>query len=275
MIIRMTFQAFFLLMVPGIDFDSSHSVVPQASENASLGDLIFQMDADDFSEASVATPIYIQIHFDNNVFLSNTVVDLENTVLLGIKMVFTPFTSWADTINADPLSLDIVRWIEGENDIWFRVRTSSSMWINRLNMGTLYPVSSINPVTWAFGQTIAESLNFHSEAFLNGYSNLISNADGNSYPTYNPVSTKVMVSLVDSTLTAGDPVSFSIWSGSATGVESAENPQQIIKGLPLAIQFSGDFITAIVAPVAFFPMIENWPSPGGTITDLIQILSEL
>lgn len=96
-----------------------------------VGTISFYCKGDDFPDASSQNPAYIKVSFGSDAVLSCTQVDMtgfgppETASPLFLGMYLSQNTA-DKQILAPPDSVAIVRWIEGESEIWLRVESSSS-----------------------------------------------------------------------------------------------------------------------------------------------------
>jgi hypothetical protein len=119
------------------------------------GSIEFVMNADDFQNASTSEPVYIRITFDKGAKLCKTLVwhADENATDLTYDPIYLPIafenSDANTTVTAPARAISIVRWKEGENQIWLRIQSASSTWVG-LGAGTQAPDND-NRLRWGIG----------------------------------------------------------------------------------------------------------------------------
>lgn len=119
------------------------------------GSIVFVMNANDFANASTSEPVYIRITFDKGAKLCKTLVwhADENATDLTYDPIYLPISfqnSDANTtVTAPARAISVVRWKEGENQIWLRIQSASDSWVG-LGAGTQAPDDD-NRLSWGLG----------------------------------------------------------------------------------------------------------------------------
>ena len=232
------------------------------------GAVTFTVDNDDFANATTLEPVYIRMTLDHGAVLCDTLVDHDDADTAddenAEQSIFMPMRLEGglstDTIGANEETAAIVRWIEGENEVWIRIQSPSSTWINSL-AGPIAP-DPTRPVSFNMGvsalisdQNNVSAAEFAATPALGGFnSNLpyhVRGADldaGGEVPQImDAISTLFCVDLSGSNLEAVpapaelsilnfDPISFQ----SSTGVETSTNSGGIDEGAQQQINFSND-----------------------------------
>lgn len=186
-----------------------------------VGRITFSVDSDDYSDASPDTPIYGRIVFAEGVVNAITRVDWP----AGLPSIFLAMRLEGNTLGASlsapPEAISIVRWRQGEGEIWISITASSSTWIDR--DGVLGPPSAETRVAFTLGITAeASCADFRGE-----------NLDCNGGLSGPPADTSLIVDLSLAGL-APDPHSDSnldievLHYSEASGVVSAEDPDDIV-----------------------------------------------
>jgi hypothetical protein len=225
------------------------------------GAVTFTVDNDDFANASTAEPVYIRMTLDHDAVLCETLVDRENASTPEVEHnpIYIPMRLegglTTDTIAANQETTSIVRWIGGEKEIWIKIQTSSSVWIQSL--GGLISPDPTRPVSFNLGvsalisdqnavSALEDPLNFNANL---PYHVLESDLDaGAEVPNItNAISTLYCVNLANSNLQAVpapaensilnfDPISYQ----SSQGVETSATVGGIDEGAQQQINFSND-----------------------------------
>lgn len=232
-----------LLMDLGFDCDVR---LVSRTNNVPIGYFMFTINGDDFNLASTASPIYVELKFNNNVTLSETLAQgSEISLALRLTQMKNNFNVVAPTC-----SLQIVRAISGEPSIWLRIQSASDTWLENVIFGSLEPPNVNAPVDWVFGIDEQESALIYSALYDFGLANLPFNQINSSCmtdPTFaTPISTKIYLDLAQSSLTEGDLLTFSTWVGRASGVETASNPSGISKTSVIPVNILGNKWVAVI-----------------------------
>jgi hypothetical protein len=138
-----------------VELSTSISDVFNRGTSELAGSITMRVNDDDFNDASTSEPVYIRVTLDHEASLAQTLVSLEGT---GTAYFNNPIYL-ATRVNAssagffnnvsDPQTVSIVRWVEGENQIWLRVQTSSQDWIT--DTGVAVPPRGNLTFSWVFG----------------------------------------------------------------------------------------------------------------------------
>lgn len=200
-----------------------------------------RVDQDDFYEASVSTPVFIRIRLGQGVSLAHTLVDHDSAatthepIFLAMRLVRSADDPTV-TFLADPDTVSIVRWKEGEDQVWLRIQTSSSGWI-MVDSTPQAPTTDF-AVSWTFGITAAMSARENQAAFAIGDANRAANArNASAVPVeLDHVSTLVCVDASQSTLSPFPAIdSMAMYEiipfdFQTTGVLTASHASQIVTG---------------------------------------------
>jgi hypothetical protein len=146
------------------------------------GAVTMSVNGNDFFEASTDTPVYIRVRLDKGGKLCDTLVDFQGIDTLGNAHTNVPVylamrveSSSGALIAAPSGTVSIIRWIEGESELWLRVQASSAQWLNV--GGVTFPPDVNRRVAWTFGITARNSWNRNNPDFLVGQANLPANTN--------------------------------------------------------------------------------------------------
>ena len=138
------------------------------------GAVTMSVNGDDFATASTADPVFIRIRLDHNAKLCQSLVgnagyltydganwnydtdDLYMPIYLAMRLegykVYAGQPFAHDTILAHSETVSIVRWLEGEGELWLRVQSASTTWIyDELLAMPIAPSVTNGTVAWTFG----------------------------------------------------------------------------------------------------------------------------
>lgn len=221
-----------------------------SSEEAGKIDLV--VDANDFSMASEATPVYIRVEYDQDAVLACTWVDVDSPPVYLAMRLFTS-ASGGYAINADPSAISLIRCRSGEGELWLKVTQPSDEWVLHVPSGqTMAPSIDIR-AAWSVGETARFShwtnFSLFNDGLANGPFNVL--VPGSS-DIEDSASTLFCVALSESSILPEaifpDPqdcalhVSASAFDHTTTGVTTQADPTQIALGTPLNVSFGGDDI---------------------------------
>ena len=93
------------------------------------GSIHFEVNGADFYSVTKCTPIMVRIRLDKGVVLAQTLVDVQSvtTTHEPINLACWIEGSTEATIAIEPDAVQIVRWREGEHELWIRV--NSPLWV--------------------------------------------------------------------------------------------------------------------------------------------------
>ncbi len=217
----------------------------------------FLVDGNDFATASPAQPIYLRLRFDHAAVLCETLVwsHASNSGSLSFDPIFLPIW-FADHLPGDQIvapgnTISIARWKKGEPEIWLKIQTSSTSWIEDSG-GNLVPPDTSRPVRWIVGLNARDSFANAQPDFLLGEANLpAATRDTSGITEATAVSNKICVDLSDSNLEPIpapfaqsilhlDPLALgSLPNGGPNSVEEAEDYTHILSGVGVPIALSG------------------------------------
>jgi len=171
-----------LTTLAGVDLRTNIRDVDYVGPCEEAGAITMSASDDAFPNASLNEPVFIKIHLLNGVRLCQTLVEIDaaSTSNLPIYLGMRIEGSYSALIAAHPDTVSIVRWRRGESDIWLRVQSSSSTWVDRDS--ELGPTSIDAHVAWTFGITAQESYQrlFVTGDYNAGRANLPANYRKNS-----------------------------------------------------------------------------------------------
>jgi len=214
------------------------------------GAITMSVNGDDFREASTSAPIYIRIRLTHGAVLCQTLVSPAHPDFSRIYLAMRLEDGGnLDTLLANDETVNIERWREGENEIWLRVQSSSSTWIDYAAGGPGAPQAGRARVAWTFGVTARASFDDNSQRFTDDVANLPANTRGD-----HAVSTLLCVDLSSSwlgnagasssnpeeTLLKFDTISWHHSSSDEPSIYSASSPGQISLPPQFNTNFSGD-----------------------------------
>ncbi|CAM2063962.1 hypothetical protein SCOR_01265 [Sulfidibacter corallicola] len=220
------------------------------------GIIFFSFEADDFSSASPETPIYLKFQLQKKARLCRTEVNQAEADRIGLDLaeVYLPLMlrysgqSPEMTVAAPGDTLSVVRWVAGEDSIWFRVSHSSSTW---LRIGdALKPPSPEHAVEMVLGVPASEGWERHHDAFADGLANLpfaTRNLEVMEHDYPDAVSLMLCTNLSNSTLRAlPEPQSVSglnlnptAWRGPLDELQTISSPATFPQGRVFPLQLSG------------------------------------
>lgn len=241
-----------------VELSTSINDVFYRGSNELAGSITMRVQDDDFIDASTSEPVYIRVTLDHEATLSNTLVDMTSNdgaindpIYLAMRLNAQGFTQ---EIEADPLTVSIVRWVEGESSLWIRVQTPSSSWVS--DAGNLVPPRSDLTVSWTFGVSARASFETNDNLerrLLNLPFNTRNPATNLAAPdSDDSVSTLICVDLRDSSLTTSgvesllnyDPIAFDERAGTNDPADG-DFGEYSANGLPsVGINFTNDFSIA-------------------------------
>ncbi len=133
-----------------------------------VGSIKFAVNGNDFAEATPQQPVYIRIRMDHGAVNCRDMVfpedDLEQ-VMLPLRVEVPGYE-----VAADPTTVQIVRWRQGEPEIWMRVTQSTELWLRK--DGDLRAPSSNVPVSFHLGLDLEDYLIIYRQAFESGAASL-------------------------------------------------------------------------------------------------------
>ncbi len=145
------------------------------------GAVTMSVNGNDFFEASTDTPVFIRIRLDKGGKLCDTLVDFQGIDSFGGSHTNVPVylamrieSSSGALINAPSETVSIVRWKGGESELWIRVQSPSSTWVNQ--GGFIFAPDTSRRVAWTFGLTARSSWNRNFPDFP-AFSNLPANTN--------------------------------------------------------------------------------------------------
>ncbi len=231
------------------------------------GAIDFRVNGNDFAEASEENPVYIRLRFDHGALLCQTLVHEPS----GMEPIQVPAAlelgsgNEGDTINIPADGVTIVRWKQGEPEMWMKVTSSSSTWI-RSGQDLVAP-SPERPVRFSIGIDGATSQAMNEMLFQMQRANLAASLQNNAvvdtelrFDLSQSNLEPIPAPMEDSTL-AFDPITF---DAQTENVESAEAFTQIYLGQLTSAAFSDDRIIGR----GFEDDIVNPPNPGSYGVDL-------
>jgi hypothetical protein len=155
------------------------------------GSITMSVNGNDFVSASTSTPVFIRVKLDKVAELCSTLVDcnacpdnnvtcgpFENFIYLAMRVEGQSYF----LMNAPAETVSIVRWRAGENQLWLRVQSSSSGWVDNQQAGSIGAPDDNSSVAWTFGVSARSS-----------------------HQTTLPLYTAVQANLPCNTLCPGDP----------------------------------------------------------------------
>ena len=229
----------------GVDFSTTVNGVFYRGTAELSGSITFLVSENSFSSASTTEPIFISIALGQNAKLAKTLVDLaspnpelNNPIYLAASIV-NPLAGVTQNVPSETVS--IVRFVNGEPEIWIRIQASSDTWIN--NSGIFGPPAINSQVTWTIGVSARQSFDSNTVLFPT-VSNLPSNSRNPSGLNVesNAASTLICTDLTSSTLTTGgaqeildfNPIAFDWHADLGGGLYSSQS------GIDTGITFSSE-----------------------------------
>lgn len=160
----------FLCLAPAlmaqISVASSPQQVTAGGTDEIAGAMRFEIYDDVFEAASPQNPHYIRIQFEEDITLSQTLVDVgQDPVFLALHLL----ADFDDTIEANHDAIAIVRWIAGEDTVWLRVNQTSDDWVRSQQTKNR---RSNQPTFWMLGLRAGESAAITEPFFQAGFANL-------------------------------------------------------------------------------------------------------
>ncbi|MCB1050000.1 MAG: hypothetical protein KDC71_05320 [Acidobacteria bacterium] len=212
------------------------------------GSITMSVQGDEYPTASPTTPVFIRIRLNENAKLCSTLVDLSgstgnNSEPIFLALRFEGSNSTNRTVSADPYTLSIVRWREGEDQLWLRVQSPTNTWLT-IN-GTPQAPNPNNAIAWTLGVTARNSWTRNSGPFGLNLSNLPCNSTHPEQIFLHPaiseawaLSTLLCVDVSQSTIeplpSANSLVTFeqTAWDATTSGVTTSPIPASIVLGNP-------------------------------------------
>ena len=149
-------------------------------DSEQIGHITVTLNSDLFAEVDADNPVFMRLRLSHHARLAQTLVeqgtDHEATRPIYLAMRLHTLDSGFRLI-AGPETLSIVRWVEGEDEIWFRLASSSSSWIEDPGGNAIAPADHL-VVSWTVGISARQSWFFQANA-PEGSTNLPAN-------TYDP-----------------------------------------------------------------------------------------
>lgn len=151
-----------------VELQTSIADVFNRGTNELAGSITMTVNDDDFTNASTDEPIFIRVTPDHGSRLADTLVDQSlpvtdyrtNPIFLAMEL---QGGGTAFSISADPETVSIVRWVEGESAFWIRVQTDSTLWIqNVVTLATSDPSEDLR-VSWQLGVSARQSAEDNGE----------------------------------------------------------------------------------------------------------------
>lgn len=228
--------------VPAVNHEGSHEIV---------GNITFEVNADDFAQASPGAPIYIRFTLQFSQGWSKTLVDLRpgapSPTDQPINLAIQPSGSFSLNPAIPASAVQLVRLIEGERSAWIRISDSSSDWIQD-GIG-FAPPSANQRVEFTVGVRGGNSV-------LPGSN---TDSDGNEWPDGTLITTLLCVSYRDTPqFGVGDldQADFLALDSATVGVEDGDS---ILLGNQVGIGFSND--TNIARGANYIPCFEYHFAP--------------
>lgn len=238
------------------------------------GSIDFRVTSDDFYDVSEENPAYIRLRFDHGALLCQTLVHEPS----GLAPIQVPAAlelgsgNEGDTINIPAGAVSIVRWKQGEPELWLKITSSSSTWI-RSGQDLVAP-SPERPIRFSIGIDAATSQAMNEMLFQMGRANLAASLQNNAV-----VDTEMRFDLSKSNLEplpapmeeSGlffDPISF---DNQTENVESAASFTQINLGQIYPVPFSDDRIIGR----GFEDDVVNPPNPGAYGVELRTVIRDI
>lgn len=147
------------------------TAVPDVFYRAScgrIGTIKFSVNGNDFAEATPQQPVYVRIRMDHLALNCRDMVRSDGDltpVLLPLRVEVPGYE-----VAADPTTVQIVRWRQGEPEIWLRVTQSTNLWLRK--DGDLRAPSRTVPVAFHLGLNLEDYLIVYRQAFESGEANL-------------------------------------------------------------------------------------------------------
>ena len=206
-----------------------------------VGEITIEVNGDDFAGASATNPVYIRLSLLQNTTLAETKVDVGSTPI-NLALYHFSFNGEA-TVTAPADAVSIVRWREGERDIWLRVTAPTSSWLE-MNGAPTSP-SEDNFINFHIGYRLSDMDDFNSRP-----SNIPSNS-ADTMITVNASQSSLGLSGVESLLF------FEVedFDATTTGVTSESDPDDITLGASADLSIIGDDIFGRAQQVERFAQI--------------------
>lgn len=206
-------------------------------ENELTGSITFEIDSDEYAAASPTNPIYLRLSVPGSVELSKSRANHKRG---PINLALRVYGAEDAMMNAPADAVSIVRWRKGESAIWIKITASSSTWL--LRDGVAAAPSDDARVTFTIGVTGRDSRLDNRPSYLSGQANLPANSRAHG----KKASTLIFVDVSEAGLTTTgidsllgmDIIAF---DSLTEGVETVRNPENIIYGNLLPVDFYGDF----------------------------------
>jgi len=221
------------VLVAGVRIESDNAFLETGDPAARGSSLMFTVDGNDFSAASPGAPIYLKLSLPGNIVLGNTLV---TPSLSDFHPVYIPLSHDGTifegvSFDASPEILSVVRWVQGEREIWLKIQTSSSQWL--MIDGSMSSPSPTHPVVFHLGLESWEYNLNYGPLYQLGQANLP--YASKQFQAYNfPEHAEDTLSVFDLSLSSynpGDYIPFNIdFYTHSSGVETESDAQNIDPG---------------------------------------------
>lgn len=226
-IITLLLALFVWLHSNAASLSHNHRLFDPTYGYSSPAKLCLSFSSDEVAIASPTSPVFLRFHLENGVRLCQTLVDIESSELGHHPIHLALFKRNQNdiTIAANTSAVSIVRWREGESEIWLKFTQSSSQWLQ--GPGGFQAPNAMNDVQVCLGGIAFMDTQILELLHSTNHSNLPYNQDTSSGEAR---STLLCLDHSQS-MTPDDPVSISAISYILTqGVTTYSDPATIEHG---------------------------------------------
>lgn len=225
--------------------------IVEAGLGERAGTIRFELNGGDFFTASTCTPLFMRVRLDKGVAFAETLVDIRSpeTAHVPINLVCVVDGQPGVTLGIEPDAIQIVRWREGETELWIRI--NSVLWV-REDGQNRYPDEK-NTVSFQIGISAERSIGAVFPYWETSRANLPGNQDiyGNPRHTFLMVCTEGSAFGPDTGQTPWpenellfDTIAFDF---NTVGVMSESDPRRISCGDGTPVNLWGDDQIAFLA----------------------------
>ena len=256
-----------LTLFAGVDVRTNIRYVTHQGSMEAVGAMMFEVSGDDFNAANRTNPQYLRISLLNNTALAHTLVG-QGGQPINLALSTFDFTGTV-SLNAPVDAVSIVRWRSGENEIWLKIVASSSSWLSI--SGNPAAPNDMNPVGFAVGDSVNNSLNRNQDAFNNGLANLAANTRNSG----GIESTTVLADLSGSDLLPGGPMTALMNVDYSTYDHSSDvEGTTATAGNLLPLSMFGDTFVALVSLDAAWNTWMPYVSQGEQLSTNVNLLNK-
>jgi hypothetical protein len=270
------------VLVAGVRIESYNAFLETGDPASRASSLMFSVDGNDFSAASSGTPVYLKLSLPGDIVLGNTLV---TPSVSDFQPIYLPLSHNGAvfegvSFQASPETLSVVRWVQGEREIWLKIQTSSSQWL--LVDGSTASPTPEHPAVFHLGLDSWEYNLDYGSLFQVGQANMP--YASRHFQAYNfPEHAENTIAIFDLSLSSyspGDYIPFDIsYYSNSLGVETQADAHNIDPGTLVAVSTDSNMATwGLVTDRGGFPgetdfYVNNEPLEFTTLDTCLQFQS--